>query len=27
VLDAGHISNIEQASDFTAKVLGFLASK
>lgn len=27
VLDAGHISNIEQASDFTAEVMGFLASK
>ena len=26
VLDAGHISNIEQASDFTAEVMGFLTS-
>jgi len=27
VLDAGHISNVEQASDFSAEVLGFLTSK
>ena len=27
ILDAGHISNVEQASDFTAEVLGFLTSK
>ena len=27
VLDAGHISNVEQASEFTAKVLEFLVSK
>jgi 3-oxoadipate enol-lactonase len=27
VLDAGHISNIEQASDFTAEVMGFLTAK
>jgi len=26
VLDAGHISNIEQASDFTAEAMGFLTS-
>jgi len=27
LLDAGHISNIEQASDFTTEVMGFLTSK
>jgi 3-oxoadipate enol-lactonase len=27
LLDAGHISNIEQASDFTREVLGFLITK
>jgi len=27
LLDAGHISNIEQASDFTAEVMGFLMAK
>jgi 3-oxoadipate enol-lactonase len=27
LLDAGHISNIEQASDFTAEVMGFLTAK
>jgi 3-oxoadipate enol-lactonase len=27
VLDAGHISNIEQASDFTAAVMAFLTAK
>ncbi len=27
LLDAGHMSNIEQASDFTAEVIGFLTSK
>ena len=27
LLDAGHISNIEQASDFTTEVMGFLTAK
>jgi 3-oxoadipate enol-lactonase len=27
LLDAGHISNVEQAADFTAEVMGFLTSR
>jgi 3-oxoadipate enol-lactonase len=27
LLDAGHISNVEQASDFTAEAMGFLTSR